>query len=67
VYEGTFERRPGDALEPGGMRRSADEIVDRALACLDTMSGSRFFGWLHFYDAHTPYDPSEGRANRIFR
>jgi len=26
VYEGTFERRPGDALEPDGMRRSADEI-----------------------------------------
>jgi hypothetical protein len=34
----------------------ADEVVDHALAWLDTASRSRFFGWLHFYDAHTRGD-----------
>ena len=46
------------------VRRPADEVVDHALAWLDTMSGARFFGWLHFYDAHMPYDLPQGRANR---
>ena len=64
LYDGSFEHRRGDGVEPDGMRRSADQIVDRALPWLETVSDSQFFGWLHFYDAHTPYDPPEGRANR---
>jgi arylsulfatase A-like enzyme len=64
VYDGTFEARPRDGLHPDGMRRPAGEIVDRALAWLNTTSDSRFFAWLHFYDAHTPYDPPEGRSDR---
>jgi len=37
-------------------RRRADVVVDRALGWLDTVKGSPFFVWLHFYDAHLPYD-----------
>jgi len=53
LYDGHFEYR-GEG-QPDGMRRSADQIVDRALAWLDRNSEMRFFAWLHFYDAHTPY------------
>jgi arylsulfatase A-like enzyme len=38
-------------------RRRADEVVARALQWLDVVEGSRFFAWLHFYDAHAPYEP----------
>ena len=64
LYDGTFEHRPGDGSPRDGVRRSADEIVDRAVAWLDTVSDSRFFGWLHFYDAHRPYDLPDVGANR---
>ena len=68
-YDGNFEPRRGDRLRGDDLqledvRHPADEVVDRALAWLDTVADSRFFGWLHFYDAHSPYDPPEGRANR---
>jgi arylsulfatase A-like enzyme len=62
LYDGTFGHRGGDGAQGDGMRRSADQIVDRALAWLHTTSDARFFGWLHFYDAHTPYDPPQGQA-----
>jgi arylsulfatase A-like enzyme len=38
--------------------RRADEAVAHAVAALERLSsgGSRFFLWLHLYDAHFPYD-----------
>jgi arylsulfatase A-like enzyme len=63
VYDGTFDPRRGDdALRLDDVRRPADEVVDHALAWLETVSGSPFFGWLHFYDAHTPYELPNVRA-----
>jgi choline-sulfatase len=64
VYDGPFDPRRRDDLHLDGLRRPADEVVDYALAWLDTASRSRFFGWLHFYDAHMPYDRPEGGANQ---
>lgn len=43
----------------GAVQRPANEVVDRAMPWLDLVKGRRFFAWLHFYDAHTPYDPPE--------
>jgi arylsulfatase A-like enzyme/Tfp pilus assembly protein PilF len=43
----------------GAVQRPANEVVDRALPWLEKVKGQRFFAWLHFYDAHTPYDPPE--------
>ena len=43
----------------GAVQRPANEVVDRALPWLEQVRGQRFFAWLHFYDAHTPYDPPE--------
>ncbi|MFT4540192.1 MAG: arylsulfatase A-like enzyme/cytochrome c-type biogenesis protein CcmH/NrfG [Planctomycetota bacterium] len=42
------------------VERSADVIVDRALAWLKQDPKQPFFGWLHFFDAHDPYEPPAG-------
>lgn len=43
----------------GAVQRPANEVVDRAMPWLEKVKDRRFFAWLHFYDAHTPYDPPE--------
>ena len=43
----------------GAVQRPANDVVDRALPWLEKVKDRRFFAWLHFYDAHTPYDPPE--------
>ncbi len=42
-----------DAERPGRV------VADRALAWLEERSDKPFFAWVHFYDAHAPYDPPE--------
>ena len=51
-------RTPGRALGPG-LQRSAQDVVDEAVAWLDKRDGSPFFLWVHLYDPHAPYDPPE--------
>ena len=43
----------GGAAHP---RRRADAVVDRALGWISGTGSSPFFAWLHFYDAHAPYE-----------
>jgi arylsulfatase A-like enzyme len=44
---------------PGGVRRPANEVTDEALKWIAGVATSRFFAWVHFYDAHRPYDVPE--------
>src|SRR5205814_3768511 len=44
---------------PGGLRRRADQVADDAMSWLTQVGSSRFFAWMHFYDAHAPYQPLE--------
>jgi arylsulfatase A-like enzyme len=44
---------------PGGLRRRADQVADAAMSWLEQAGSSRFFAWMHFYDAHAPYQPLE--------
>ncbi len=39
----------------GDVKRPGNEVVDRALPWLEQVKNRRFFAWLHFYDAHSPY------------
>jgi arylsulfatase A-like enzyme/Tfp pilus assembly protein PilF len=48
----------------GSVQRRADQVVDLALPWLETVQNERYFAWLHFYDAHTPYAPPEPYASR---
>ena len=36
-------------------RRGADSVVDRAVSWIESAKASPFFLWVHFYDAHAPY------------
>ena len=47
----------GDAASPLYQERSADKVVDAALAWLNEKPGAAFFAWVHFFDPHHPYDP----------
>jgi hypothetical protein len=47
---------PGSATHGGFAERSADRVVDAALAWLDS-TPQRFFLWVHLYDPHANYEP----------
>lgn len=57
TYDAGFhKRRPGEDRYKSVERRAGD-VVDHALAWLSKHPQGPFFIWLHFYDAHDPYDP----------
>ena len=59
TYFDDFDLSKYQSLSLGSVDRPGNEVADRALAWLDKVSASRFFGWVHFYDAHSPYTPPE--------
>src|SRR5579871_413404 len=42
---------------------AADEIVEQACTCLQSIADKPFFLWLHLMDPHAPYYPKEGALN----
>ncbi|MEO6829140.1 MAG: sulfatase-like hydrolase/transferase [Acidobacteriaceae bacterium] len=58
VYDDHMPETGNDNGEPVAVRR-ASLTVDRALAWLNAQSTQPFFVWVHFYDAHQPYNPPE--------
>ncbi len=53
------------AASLGDVARRGSEVVDNAMPWLEAQAGQRFFAWLHFYDAHSPYDPPEPFKSRF--
>jgi len=53
-----------DALKLQVQRRG-DAVVDAAVKWLDAGGAQPFFGWVHLYDAHAPYDPPPPFAARF--
>ena len=45
----------GGAIGDRRTRRAAHEVMDDALAWLDSLQGAPFFLWVHLFDAHAPY------------
>jgi len=64
TYFDDFDLSKYQTLSLGSVDRPGNEVADRALAWLDKVSASRFFGWVHFYDAHSPYTPPEPFRSR---
>ncbi|MGE5361226.1 MAG: sulfatase [Bacteroidales bacterium] len=56
LYDGDFPNTPADWT---GLRRRANQVVDRATKWIGSRGSSPFFGWLHFYDAHAPCEPPD--------
>ena len=49
-------RRPGEDRYKS-IERRAEDVANRALHWIATHPQRPFFVWMHFYDAHDPYDP----------
>ncbi len=59
IYDANFHvRKPGEDRYKSVERR-AEDVANRALGWLSHHQQRPFFIWLHFYDAHDPYDPPE--------
>ncbi len=60
-------RSPSDAplakMPGGGLRRSAENVTQRALETIEAWRETPFLLWLHYFDAHLPYvERPEDRA-----
>ena len=47
------------------VQRRGDAVVDAAMKWLETGGTQPFFGWVHLYDAHAPYEPPAPFADRF--
>jgi arylsulfatase A-like enzyme/Tfp pilus assembly protein PilF len=59
AYVDDFDLSREPSLSLSSIDRPANDVTDRALGWLDGAAGSRFFAWVHYYDAHSPYEPPE--------
>ncbi len=64
-YDDDFEMAPDQRLDLAGVQRPGDRVVNLGLEWLGEDDGRPFFVWLHFYDAHIPYQPPEPYATRF--
>ncbi len=65
TYVDRFDVAKYKAASLGDVARRGSEVVDNAMPWLEAQAGQRFFAWLHFYDAHSPYDPPEPFKSRF--
>ena len=64
TYFDDFDLSKYQSLSLGSVDRPGNEVADKALEWLGRVGSKRFFGWVHFYDAHSPYDPPEPFKSR---
>lgn len=65
AYFDNFDGSAKPSTPKAGIKRPADEVADHALEWLKGAAANRFFGWVHFYDAHVPYEPPEPYRSRF--
>jgi len=65
TYVDKFDVSKYKSISLGDVARRAGGVVDNATPWLDQHASQRFFAWLHFYDAHSPYDPPEPFKSRF--
>jgi choline-sulfatase len=65
TYHDRFDVSKYQRVSLGDIARRAGEVVDNALPWLEAAAAHRFFAWLHFYDAHSPYEPPEPFRTRF--
>jgi arylsulfatase A-like enzyme/tetratricopeptide (TPR) repeat protein len=64
-YDDRFDLKKYKHLDLGTVQRPANEVMDAALAWLESRKPGPFFAWIHLYDAHTPYEPPEPFLSRF--
>jgi len=65
TYVDDFDAVRAETGARASVERPGNEVVARALAWLDRAGSSRFFAWVHLYDAHSPYAPPEPYRSRF--
>ena len=65
TYVDDFDVAKYKTASVGNVARRANEVTDTALSWLEKNSNDPFFAWIHYYDAHTPYDPPEPYRSRF--
>ena len=66
-YDDQFDLKKYKHLDLGEVQRPGNEVVDAALAWLETEKSKPFFAWVHLYDPHVPYAPPEPYASAYGR
>jgi choline-sulfatase len=64
-YFDNFDLSKYRSVSLSSVERPGNEVADRALEWLNSVGSSKFFAWVHFYDAHSPYDPPEPYKSRF--
>jgi arylsulfatase A-like enzyme/Tfp pilus assembly protein PilF len=64
-YSDQFDLSKYKVISLGTVQKTGEEVVKDAISWLDTVKTKKFFGWVHLYDAHTPYEPPEPYATRF--
>ncbi|MBK5254743.1 MAG: sulfatase-like hydrolase/transferase, partial [Vicinamibacteria bacterium] len=64
-YSDQFDLSKYKVISLGTVQKKGEEVVNDAVSWLDTVKDRRFFGWVHLYDAHTPYEPPEPFASQF--
>src|SRR5437867_98728 len=59
LYDDQFDLEKHKHLDLASVQRPADKVMDAALSWLESQPSSPFLAWIHFYDAHSPYEPPE--------
>jgi arylsulfatase A-like enzyme/Tfp pilus assembly protein PilF len=65
TYHDKFDLSRRRSISLGSISRTAGEVVENAMPWLDEHASRPFFAWLHFYDAHSPYEPPEPFRSRF--
>lgn len=65
TYVDDFDAVRAETGALASIERPGNEAVDRALSWLEQAGGSRFFAWVHLFDAHSPYAPPEPYRRRF--
>ncbi len=64
-YSDQFDLSKYKVISLGTVQKKGEEVVGDAISWLDTVKDRKFFGWVHLYDAHTPYEPPEPFASQF--
>ena len=64
-YSDEFDLSKYKVISLGTVQKTGEEVVNDAITWLDTVKTGKFFGWVHLYDPHTPYDPPEPFASQF--
>jgi choline-sulfatase len=64
TYSDRFDLSKYKVVSLGTVQKRGDEVMNDALAWLETVKDRKFFAWVHLYDPHTPYEPPEPFASQ---